>query len=537
VKPRDLWLPFDEWRSGQEEAINEIADCDEQVVMLAAPTSFGKSFTAVGSIMSHIKRSMRYERLPVLDNQPEALSGLCGGSATILTSTKMLAFQYTRDFSYLYEMRGRSNFECLMMPDTNAANGPCTDPLYTCPYNEPYVIAREKSRKYPAVVSNYDYFILSSNSHGGPLKDRDLLIGDEAHLLEMHLARLIEVGFGSRLLRKLGIMYPDIDLNDVPEWQRWAEVVELQINMHVRGMETNKIDMNEEEARNAILNITRFRAGDKDDWVMYQDKRGDVVARPVWVKKYMKQMFRQHGKKLLLMSATLIAPKKYAEFIGIDEPVHVIERDSNIPVENRPMYAVPVLHMAHRGGSTSAQIVSAVDSLLSAYYPLPALVHTQNYKICDMIMKMSRYKNAMLSHKTDDREQVFEEYRNGSGFRVLCSPSMGLGVDFPNIQGLNIIVKLPFPNTEDRQVRARKEQSSEWYRWATTAALVQEYGRGSRAPEHVCDTYILDDNMRWFYNSSRELFPRWCPLEFVKMDNWIDHAIKRGSYIRGIRSA
>ena len=199
--------------------------------------------------------------------------------------------------------------------------------------------------------------------------------------------------------------------------------------------------------------------------------------------------------------------------------------------------------MSHRGSSDDSTVVATVDALIAAYYPLPVLIHTQNYRLTKLIKQRSRFGAKILTHDTESREQVFEEYRNGSGFRCIASPSMGLGVDFPFIQALNIIVKYPFPNTADRQVAARRRQSKDWYNWATTAAVCQIYGRGSRAPSHLSDTVCIDDNHDWFYRANHRLFPKFAteaiqsvPLVDKDGRTWQDFFIERGKYIRGVRN-
>ena len=48
-----------------------------------------------------------------------------------------------------------------------------------------------------------------------------------------------------------------------------------------------------------------------------------------------------------------------------------------------------------------------------------------------------------------------------------------------------------------------------WYNAATVAALVQMYGRGMRAHDDFCTTYLLDGVWGWFGPATRHIQPEW----------------------------
>ena len=487
--PKDYGLPYPSWRPGQLEAIEEITYSPVNANFLSAPTSFGKS--GVGFALSR------------------AL-----GNATILTSTKQLANQYLRDWPMLDEMKGRANYPCLMEEGKTAANAKCTlkDHRFLCPISEPYVVARDRYIRSSAAVTNYDYYMLSNMRNGG------FVIADEAHTLEHHLSAHTDVHMPGKDL-------PDINLNDVPAWQAWAAgyANQLEIAMILSG----------DEALQPKIDKIRGFATSNIPWVMEPNWQG-ISAKALWPRDSFHKLFGRKYGRLLLMSATFMDYAKYAEITGIPEPYGIIELDSNIPVSQRMLYYCPLLHMSHANPESEVKITDTVDRLLSAYYPLPALVHTQNYKTAKLIMENSRYKYAMATHTMGNREQIFSDYASGSGFRVLVSPSLGLGVDFPNIQGLNIIVKYPFPNSSERLVAARMKADPEWYAAVTAADLSQEYGRGSRVVGHVADTWIIDDNHERMYNRHSRLYPKFVreALRDIPIDMFTSFIARRGDIVR-----
>ena len=98
---------YDYVRPTQEKVLDELDQSLKsglQILFLEAPTGFGKSAVAV------------------------ALARFLG-SSHICTSTKDLQTQYTRDFPYLSEVKGRNNFPCIVKEDMGIREsceyGPC----------------------------------------------------------------------------------------------------------------------------------------------------------------------------------------------------------------------------------------------------------------------------------------------------------------------------------------------------------------------------------------------------------------------------
>ena len=55
-----------------------------------------------------------------------------------------------------------------------------------------------------------------------------------------------------------------------------------------------------------------------------------------------------------------------------------------------------------------------------------------------------------------------------------------------------IIVKVPYPNRNDRWIEAKRVKDGAWYGWQTSIKLVQAYGRSIRSSDDWAKTYILD---------------------------------------------
>ena len=209
------FFPFDNIRSNQEKVLGEIDQALKsgyKYIFLEAPTGFGKSAVAV------------------------ALSRFLG-SSHICTSTKDLQTQYSKDFPYLYEVKGRNNFPCIVKEDMGIKEscdyGPCLkEDEYDCLYKtklsdyetklegtiyENIDISRYALKKYhdktkqhsqlvqlqwkpceyfhqkwisvksSHTIYNYKYF-LSDLFYSSGVNKRKLLILDEAHTLESEVS-------------------------------------------------------------------------------------------------------------------------------------------------------------------------------------------------------------------------------------------------------------------------------------------------------------------------------------------------------------
>jgi len=209
------FFPFDSIRSNQDKVLGEIDQALKsgyKYIFLEAPTGFGKSAVAV------------------------ALSRFLG-SSHICTSTKDLQTQYSKDFPYLYEVKGRNNFPCIVKEDMGIKEscdyGPCLkEDEYDCLYKtrlsdyetkmegtiyesidiNKYALKKyhDKTKQHSQLVQlqwkpceyfhqkwisvksshtiyNYKYF-LSDLFYSSGVNKRKLLILDEAHTLESEVS-------------------------------------------------------------------------------------------------------------------------------------------------------------------------------------------------------------------------------------------------------------------------------------------------------------------------------------------------------------
>ena len=238
-------FPFPTVREKQKkvlEMIDSAIKSGYRQIFLEAPTGFGKTPVAI--------TLARYL-----------------GSSHICTATKDLQTQYRRDFPFIVDVKGRSNFPCIVKEDMGLDEscnyGPCIkDESYDCSYKtrlidykvdgqgtpheivklDPFVERRyvEKMRSKPKLleldwhpchyyhqkwigshathtVYNYRYF-LSDIFYAGATQRRKLLVLDEAHQLENEVGEFRSFTVRKNMLPFLKMHMPDSNIDDIETW-------------------------------------------------------------------------------------------------------------------------------------------------------------------------------------------------------------------------------------------------------------------------------------------------------------------------------
>ena len=248
------YFPFQQMRDKQRAVLLDIESAVKSGytnIFLEAPTGFGKTPVAIALA--------RYL-----------------GSSHICTATKDLQAQYRRDFPFVFEVKGRGNFPCIVKEDMGLDEscdyGPCVqDDNYDCAFktrlldyksvgegtpNElvqldpmaerDYIKNLQKQSKIVELqwrpchyfhqrwvgakashaVYNYRYF-LSDIFYTGTTQRRKLLILDEAHQLESEVGDFRSFTIQKSMLRLLPrVQMPERDLESIDVWMDFCSTLQ-----------------------------------------------------------------------------------------------------------------------------------------------------------------------------------------------------------------------------------------------------------------------------------------------------------------------
>lgn len=515
VPEEPMFNKFKAWRKYQQEAVSKLLNVDRKIVILDAPTGSGKSLVA----MSVAKQT--------------------NGRVYYLVGTKDLQEQLLRDFKCLALLKGRNNFRCLLK------NVACDSCMYSymkkrCPEKEncPYYVHKEKAKQSQFVVWNYPMF-LTNQTFAGDFPPADLIICDEAHLLEGALMNFVNIKFDHDFFNDLQLGFPGkeeekwvIDrINKAYQFanRQYSELAgQMQMSLY-EDEEPHIIDIkrcHELEVKLKKLNFFK-KVYDKDTWVMeyrrdsYDWENSYISFKPLKVDKFSDYIF-VWAKKILLMSATLPNTDMLCSSLGIDKRYAVrLSIPSTFKKENRPIIYKPIGRMSYAYWEETIEKIIRYLSEYCRTHKEKILIHCVNYRIAGILTSatgMTHDYDFYYHDSASEREIMLDRFKESEAPSMLVTPSMESGVDLPgDLCHVQFILKVPYLSLADEQVKQRLAIDRDWYISSTINRLVQSCGRIVRSEDDYGKTYILDECFYDLVRNYKYLFPKWF-LEAVAVE-------------------
>lgn len=445
-------------------------------------------------------------------------------------SDRALQAQFLEDFPYAKVLMGRANYPT---QDGGASvnAGDCTknagsDSCMWChnPGRCPYLVAKMAAIRSPLSVLNTAYLLAEANS-AGVFSDKAFSIIDECDVLEQVLMGYVEFRVGDRMLKDLKLSAPKKG-SHYPTIIRWVED-ELkprvaQARAQLMGTRNLWGDVAQQRKINGytrvlggVENLLRMNDDEGANFVRDNDA-GPLVLKPIKVDLYGRDVLWRHSEKWLLMSATIISPDQMADSLGLGDDWAVVQVPMTFPVENRPIYQIPVASMTYKEREESEPLMcEGVVEVVNRHPGERVLVHAVSYHLADVLSRalMQKTNRKVVTYKSaQDKDKALREYRSTEG-AVLVASSMDRGVDLKGDDcRVVVIAKVPYPSLKDPQVSRRMHMpgGEEWYAVQTVRTIVQMTGRGVRSKTDWAKTYVLDAQFGTnVYRRSKMLFPKW----------------------------
>jgi len=521
---------FEEWYPGQSEAFDYAMDwyhSPSRFLGLSLPTGSGKTVIAL------------------------LLAKMSGVRTCILTATKGLQTQYLRDAIALggVEVKGQNNFKCTLVPTLTAEEAPCHEGL-SCMFSRsggcPYRDQLARSIDAPIVITNYAYYLAQTRYSSG-IGDFGLIVLDEGHSAFGALENHLSVYLDRMSIESLGLQFPSLPTSEIfarsgngrkkksldpdaltppdlwAQWRSWAScsapvaqdrVDELEAEvreLHSSGSPIpGALSRAYRSAKSTSAKLQSLSAG-SGDWVIQKTHHG-VRFTPRWVADNGSALF-QSTPKIVLMSAIL--SHKTADSVGVPagDDRSWLEVGSYFPPENTPIWHVPTARISHRSDDYATTIwQSRVDQIIQRRLDRKGIIFTVSYERARYLMSRSRFKDIMLTHSTGDVSLVVDRFKKASPPKVLVSPTVTTGWDFPaETTGVRYLVagKIPYPDTRDLVLQARHEDDKDWSAHLAMDTLIQELGRATRSSTDKVECLIIDDNFGWYWGRYRDFAPQW----------------------------
>lgn len=537
-KPRDI----------QKKIISEIEekfDNGYKKIILCAPTGVGKSL--VGATVSQFF-----------------------DSSFTVTASKHLQDQYIRDVSFLKPVKGKQNFHCLKMMEsekvTNSRRamrwgltcekGQCQEKVSKngkeiteiCKFKPSIQKIKEKEidpemcpyyiQKYEALAANHSlwnyhaYFqIMKFNQKlFADYLERNVSIFDEAHKIEDQIIQFIGIDIFSGQIEECNLNQEKYDYSDLDSMVQLIDDMAFSYAKKIKEIRESdsfqknpdydllsKLERRYERAAKSRIDILE----DKENFIVNDpetDYNGNfrmISIKPIDVSKFSKKFFNTEFQ--VFMSAT-IDKNSFCENMGINQGdvAFVDTLKSPFPLENRQIDFLNVRRLSY--GSTEEdemQVIKTIDKIMDEHSNERGIILTSSIPRCRKILRFLSPKNTKrirICHSFNlegkSQEDILKEHaKDTTG--VLLSSSLWEGVDLKDdLSRFQIIAKIPYPNYKEKRTKAKMAKFPLWYTSQTLTKLLQGFGRSIRNQDDYAKTYVLDSAVNHVLFKAQSMIPR-----------------------------
>lgn len=490
----------------------------KKFIIINAPTATGKSFIAK-TIANHSDDPTpgfcaACESYEIYNDECDQISekDLQPFGTAILTVTKTLQDQYASMFEDGVSLKGKSNYECALNELYNCDAGVCT---YTkgqmkkclscdkCPY------FTQRNKAVTNICSFYNYAMFESLP--SVVKNKEFIICDEASEIEAELVGRYTFEINFKDLKAIDDEFPispSINssrheyLNWITEMSRLCEYTYNQYMILIDKLlkkSTKKKKLNKEESQRISL-LRRYRemfnnilgSWTDTDYIITHNAKG-MLLQPYNVDKLARRIF-DYGKTIILMSATIVNPAKFAETLGIDD-YYFIETATPLSAKKAPIKCTSKFKLNYKNKNTLLpQMAKAAKQICMHFKDKKGIIHTHSMDVLRYLKEeLGNDKRFLFREPGRDNEAILNIHQNTKQPTVLVSPSMTHGIDLKGDLGeFQVVMKAPFLPLNDERVKRKFDNDKEWYTDAMLSTLVQMCGRCNRTESDYSETFILD---------------------------------------------
>jgi len=496
-------------------------------ILLNMPTGVGKSFIGVSLLtnwyLNHVNSEAKFD---------------------ILTNSKVLQEQYLRDFEFIKNYKGRSNYYCQHY-DTDCANGGELNRILkrrcdSCPYD----IAKNKWISGGVSLTNFHLFNTLALHQRELLESRgaNVLIIDESHDFENVFSDFLSTKLNASILKRCGFTLKEVETLDnrfskikklesyldfleqklVPDMKKKLETYENRIKTTSDLTKKRQLTQFIQSLSSKILSIDGLFESYKDnpsnivlDVVTNKKEQMysgvDLITQPIWVYDYIHDFIWKNYDHVIFMSASILDKDMFSYINGLEPNMTTYyEIETPFPAKNRKIYYMKVGKMNWTNKEeTFKEQIKWIKKILLKYKNEKGIIHTVNYELTEWI-KENVVDDRLLFHDTKDRQEILDKHLYSKEPTILVSPSMMSGVDLKDdLARFQILIKVPYPNISSNKIKARQKTNPTWYNWKTAVDTIQSYGRAVRSGEDYADFYILDSNFSDLLKYTSHYIPKY----------------------------
>lgn len=549
-------------RTGQLEAVDKIllefVDNQMQNVVLCSPTGTGKSIIAAAVA--------------------ETLTAIRGGrddaikSSISLTATNVLSAQYDSTFHGLGDtgkyimLKGASNYDCSALTTVEEpvmADACAWWTMIQAGSEFEHILAKHcnscefmdiKRRKNTTrhLTTNYSYFFID-RMYTGKFEDRDLIIWDEAHLINDLFSEHNAIFFSQkRMLAFKKEIAETIHLTDIEiaktinaiaaDCAKVGKINEKNYHAYLNALQTvykyakeagvagaetalrsgkmslySKLSRFSKKFEGLGCKIDDLNKYEYPHVFEYKEDEASVSVKPVFVGEMIHAL--QAGPNNLFMSAT-ITDSFITKTMTLDPTKTVfIKLPPVFPKENKQIIFFDTLSLSYQtlqNPEVVKQLRKNVAKIVEHHVDMGerGIVLTPSFKLQSEITAELRARPNAKKYKLFEQKQgekladtlaAFKAYTGGPA--VLISPSIFEGVDLPgDLSRFQVMVKAPFPSLGDKRIKFILDHHPDLYSLTTIMKCIQGAGRSIRSKDDFAVTYVLDKNMERLWTSKANVW-------------------------------
>lgn len=544
-------FPYEKIRPEQQKFLEAVQNTDKKYIVAQMPTGSGKSGIAI------------YE-------------SMLSNSSYIVVTNKALQDQYWRDFQNKFPikmLKGQSNYDCVVNDSVKCDKGPCQGCDSTsigikryCRANDmcPYYNAAKEAADAKMFLANTS-ILSSAIAPKGDAAKRDMLIIDEAHLLEDFLVDVGTIRFSADRMIKLFEAEKRLDKEDLrfiksidlessskptTKMEKYINICkslseniykdmvayEAEQNKRVRENDVKKvIDHGAEKKSNKFKHkreiletITKLEAYEKSDptdsWVYNWNKKDrSLEIVPVNIDWIFKKYFDKLADKIIFMSATILNFSNFTSSIGIrPDQCCFVDVDSTFDPKNAPIINIGNCKTNYHDLQDSANmdtIVKTVKFILDKHKGQRGIIHTGNMKISKYLKENLHDRRILVRLDEVRNEDILEEHMVSSD-TVLVSSSLTEGIDLhDDLSQFQIIVKLPWDSLGNVRTKTLADEVPLWYQNKMWQKLLQASGRSVRSQTDYAETFILDSTFDFQHKKFSKYLPEYFEKRLINPNN------------------
>lgn len=542
-------------RPSQEKTIlwlsEHLKDPNTKYFILTLPTGSGKS---------HIAATVAKWSLPVPEDLQKSIVNYTvqksGSSeefldlfqrkkfgAFILTVTKSLQDQYKKLFPEFTLGKGMGEFTCQIPNQTHVPvnvaicqhiapgikNKICF-PKNICPYFK----SKNEALASQVAVLNYS-FLLSLKPEF--VKNRQLLICDEADVLEEEITIKNTFEFPIKILKDLGLFDPSSFDTLLLKWNknqfykfydyidnRYNALISLLKNEGANWQKKKKnkfliLIQRVKEIHEKLSHVRAFYSSAKYD-ISYDIENEKLVCIPCEIEPFIKDLF-QYADKIIFMSATILKPDFFAEVLGLPKGSWKhLELDSTFDPNKSPIFfdSRHNINFKNKHQTIPFIVDLAIKIALKKHPQEKGIIHTHSFEICHYFkqaLDVLAYKQGpeyvsrfLVRTEEDTNHDIIKKHFESLAPTVLISPSLDTGISLDGDFGrFQIICKAPYAPWTNPRIEYMRKKYPFFYQWNMLSTFIQMCGRCTRNEEDYSITYCLDAKLRQEITRFASFFP------------------------------